>query len=143
MEVGDRTLSDSSGTKMKEHNESQKMIPLYAKKWITLVKLEPESIEYDVIFKELLPVLDWPNDNPDLCLDFIQEVLSQTNDERVLYRLAAGPIESVLAHHPYKSIVILEGLSEKLPKLRNIMDGVWQNNMPDDVWQRVQKLTEK
>lgn len=143
MAVGHRTRAASACATVSEQKGFEQMMPVYAKKWITLVNMDTDSPEYDLLFNELMPVMDWPSENPDLCWEFIQEVLNQTDDEKILYDLAAGPIESVLAHNPHKSIVILEDLSKKLPKLRNILDGVWQNLMPDDVWKRVQNLAKK
>ena len=53
--------------------------------------------------------------------------------------LAAGPLEDLLAHAGDDYIDEVEDLARKDPIFNNLLGGVWQNAMSDDVWQRLQK----
>lgn len=78
--------------------------------------------------------------SPEESFAFILEVLKQTDDEWVLANLAAGPLEDILAIYPHQAIEWVEKETSQNPALKKILNGVWQNLMPDDVWQRLQKL---
>jgi hypothetical protein len=111
-----------------------------AKYWIEYQSLPHDSVESKKLEWAMLEERDLLYKNPKECFNFILEVLRQTDDEWVLANLAAGPLESLLAHNPYDAIEWVAEESFRNPKLKKILCGVWQNLMPDDVWQRLQKL---
>ena len=53
--------------------------------------------------------------------------------------LAAGPLEDLLAQHGAEVIdrVVLE--ARRSPAFNLLLGGVWQNQMTDEVWSKVQK----
>ena len=51
--------------------------------------------------------------------------------------LAAGPIEHLLGKHGAEYIVLVEQLADDDPLFANILMGCYQNQMSDDVWQRL------
>jgi hypothetical protein len=54
--------------------------------------------------------------------------------------LAAGPLEDLLAHHGELWIDRVEAQAQADPKFNYLLGGVWQNQMTEDVWQRVQAV---
>lgn len=78
--------------------------------------------------------------SPAECWELILEVVSQTDDKWVLTNLAAGPLESLLSHHPNEAIDWIEREAWKSPTFRELLDDVWQNLMPDEIWERLQLL---
>jgi hypothetical protein len=52
--------------------------------------------------------------------------------------LAAGPIESLLAWHGPHFIGRLEAEAQRSPAFAQVLGGVWRQDMPDEIWQRVE-----
>ena len=77
--------------------------------------------------------------DPELLWDFIENITEFTLSEKVRSNLAAGPIESLLAHHGDKFIERVEKKANSHPPFKKLLGGVWQNLMSAEVWSRVQK----
>jgi len=110
------------------------------KSWIALQRLPQNSVaaeELTWVLMEVGGLVQW---QPTEGFNFILEVLKQTDDEWVLTNLAAGPLESLLAIHPKEGLTLIEREIPQNPKLKNILQDVWQNLMPEETWQRLQKL---
>jgi hypothetical protein len=73
----------------------------------------------------------------DLGLDFVLAVLSKKPENYVIEILAAGPLEDILATHGQAIISRVEDEARCSPEFRNLLGGVWQNRMSDDIWKRV------
>jgi hypothetical protein len=91
---------------------------------------------------------EWANDwshaltkeDVDLGLRFVLEVLARKQKDRKLMAvLAAGPLEDLLASHGHAIIGRVEEEARRSPPFRDLLGGVWQNAMPDEIWQRVLK----
>jgi len=91
---------------------------------------QPMSKEDEIFFFSSL-------ENPELCWELIQLVLDLTDSENVLYAMAAGPLEELLAQNGEEFIARIEVLAQKSPKLRKALDGVWQNAMSDELYKKV------
>ena len=78
--------------------------------------------------------------NPDMAIEFIDQVILRglTDEQRALF--AAGPLENLLAWHGPQVIDRVEAKARKDPAFRSLLGGVWQNAMPDDIWVRVQAV---
>jgi hypothetical protein len=63
----------------------------------------------------------------------------ETEAQRILSNLGAGPLEGVLAAHGADFIGVVEVAARRDPKMRWTLGCVWQNAMPDDIWVRVQR----
>lgn len=111
-----------------------------AKYWIELQNLPRDTHEADELMWAAFEVMNLSDHNPQKCFDFILEVLSQTDNEWVLTNLAAGPLEDLLSQHPNEGILLVEKEISRNTKLKHILQGVWQNMMPEETWQRLQKL---
>lgn len=76
--------------------------------------------------------------SPDEQWDLVLELIAAAPDnDEVLGRIAAGPIEGLLAKHGAAVIARIEALADRDMKFRRILTGVWQHEMPDDIWLRV------
>ena len=67
--------------------------------------------------------------------------LSESDDE--LSHVAAGPIEHLLGWHGEQYIALVENEVQSNPKFARALTGVWQYEMSDDVWSRLQTVQSK
>ena len=75
--------------------------------------------------------------DPELCWRLIQAVVAHDSDEHVIAALAAGPMEDLLRHHGSIFIERIEDKAAQNPLFRNLLRGVWRNEIAQDVWDRV------
>jgi hypothetical protein len=52
--------------------------------------------------------------------------------------LAAGPVEDLLALHGVSFIDRIEAEARRSPAFAHLLGGVWQRDMPMEIWQRVE-----
>jgi hypothetical protein len=69
--------------------------------------------------------------------EFIKVVYQMEMADEAWAVLAAGPVEDLLAKAGAQYIDEVEALSRKDKTFRNLLGGVWQNTMPEDIWDRV------
>lgn len=119
-------------------NESSKNDLVSA--WIQLQRLPQDSSEASSLMWAAEDFNLMSITSPDECWQIILMVIEQTDDDWVLTNLAAGPLENLLAMHSDQAIEWIEGEVKKNSRLRDILDGVWKNLIPDDVWSRLTKL---
>lgn len=79
---------------------------------------------------------------PSDALDVILEILSISDEDSLLFDLAAGPLESVLVKHGHEVIDRIIELLKSDPKFRDLLQRVWGNSIDKDVWQRIENLYE-
>ena len=106
--------------------------------WISLYYLANGSPERGRLFWAWERVNKLATDEPEEALAFVRAVLAHDRSDRVVENLAAGPLEDLLARHPYRMIEAVEAEARANPHFAHLLGGVWQNEMPDDVWRRVQ-----
>lgn len=111
--------------------------------WIAMARAEDGTPEDEENSWAGERVRDWCWENPDQAWKFILDVLAADQSDRVIGLLAAGPVEDLLANHPYKMIERVEIAAKEDPRFAYLLGGVWQNRMPDDVWQRVQAVWDR
>jgi hypothetical protein len=83
---------------------------------------------YDVVHDE--PEVAWP-----VILRILEREL--TDDQTAL--LAAGPLEDLLVLHGPQFIERIEGEAQRNPRFNHLLGGVWQNQMSQEIWERVQR----
>jgi hypothetical protein len=54
--------------------------------------------------------------------------------------LAAGPLEDLLCLHGVKFIDRIERLAVSDPRFAHVLGGVWQSQIPPEIWARVQQV---
>jgi hypothetical protein len=82
-------------------------------------------------------VLHLPFEDPHAAWEFIEQVLSLTNSTDILGKLAAQTLETIIAQDHSHAIDNLDTLIRKHPVVREMLQGVWQNDTPDEIWVKV------
>lgn len=73
----------------------------------------------------------------------IIEVLSLTPSDEVLSVLAAGPLEDLIAYCGPQFIDRIEIKARQDADFRKLLNGVWQNRTPPEIWARIEKAQNK
>jgi hypothetical protein len=108
--------------------------------WIALVRSEEDSEEHEKNFWSFATIWNLTLEAPIGCWGVILTIFKKDRSELILDDLAAGPIESLLAFNGRKVIGLLENAAVEFPEFRAMLSGVWRNAIPEDVWQRLQKV---
>lgn len=114
-----------------------------AKAWIEMWSYEVNDPERDKF--------DWVHDfeyeatheHPETGLKLILVILENDQSNHILEVLSAGPLEDLLAYHGEHIIEAVEAEAEKSKQFATLLGGVWQNAMPDHIWERVQKAWDR
>jgi len=95
-------------------------------------------------------VTDWTDDDerfsqvlhsdPDRALATILAMMQLTDDPKIHGAIAAGPLEDFLGLHGEPYLETFRALALEHPRLREVLDGVWQGAMPKRVWHRIEIL---
>ncbi|MET0589417.1 MAG: DUF6869 domain-containing protein [Novosphingobium sp.] len=104
----------------------------------------------DEVFARGWVIYDLVEDDPTLAWDVIKKVVrgyaeddlilgKNPDAQRVVGRLAAGPLEDLLGVQGPQFIDIVEAEARLDRRMAWTLGGVWQNSMPDDIWLRVQR----
>jgi hypothetical protein len=123
-----------------------------AKHWLEMT-LTPEAECSDELFDAGFSLNILVDDDPELAWDVILNIVGQLDEKRMASgedetrrlasNLAAGPLESLLAKHGETFIERLEHQAKKDSRFSWVLAGVWQNDMPDRVWNIVRRLAGK
>jgi hypothetical protein len=108
-----------------------------AEKWLAYVRA-PES-------QRANPVQEWSlvREKPELAWQLILEILRRDNSSGVLEDLSAGLLEDLLVYHGKAMIDRVEAEARSNPLFAKLLGGVWQNEMPDHIWRRVQAVWDR
>jgi hypothetical protein len=99
------------------------------------------------------PAADWTEDDsrfsqilhlePDLALATIFGMMQLSDDPKVHGAIAAGPLEDFLGVHGESYLEVFHSLAVQEPRLREVLDGVWQGAMPKRVWHKIEVLKKR
>jgi len=117
--------------------------PALVTAWITLQKSEPDSPEHEALFGAFTHVWEMCHDDPAQAWEFVHAVLAADQSNTIMENLSAGPLEDLLVQHPAEIIVKVEAEAQVNPAFRKLLGGVWKNDIPDDVWKRVQAVWDR
>lgn len=78
---------------------------------------------------------------PNTALDLILEIAARHPEEKVLGQLEAGPLERLLTTNGRSMIDRIETVSTKHPVLRELLNGVYRIDVPQDVWERIVRIS--
>lgn len=82
-------------------------------------------------------------DYPEQAWLAILAALEDPRMESSLGVLAAGPLEDLLSLHGEVFILRVEEMTRSNPKFAWLLGGVWQSQMTEDVWRRVQDVWDR
>ncbi len=91
-------------------------------------------------FDEFLWVVQ---DFPEHAWQAILAVVADPRAEPFLGNLAAGPMEDLLSYHGDTFIDRVEAEAKKDPKFSYMLGGVWQFQMSEKIWNRVQTVWDR
>lgn len=75
--------------------------------------------------------------------DIIEAIHDLDSDQKFTEEFAAGPVEDLLA---YQGVILIERIEQKARSDKSfafVLGGVWQNAMPDNIWERVEACRER
>jgi hypothetical protein len=84
-------------------------------------------------------MFDAVQDTPEVAWGAILKILEQELTWEQLALLAAGPLEDLLSDHGNQFIERVEREAERNPRFNYLLGGVWQAQMPQELWERVRK----
>jgi hypothetical protein len=109
-----------------------------AKAWVSLQYAERNSPEFDSLFWAHMRLDEILDNDAEHCWQIINEIREIDSSDFLLSNLAAGPLEDLLARSGGAFIERIEKLAQKDEKFRRLLAGLWKNNIPDEIWARVQ-----
>lgn len=72
--------------------------------------------------------------DPERVWEAVLRLSRQTLTQEQVALLAAGPLEDLLVHHGAKFISRVEDEAQNSPSFANLLGGVWQSSMPQEIW---------
>ncbi len=109
--------------------------------WILYNSARKNSIDRDKHYWAEERLNDLVMNEPQQALTIILELMESDLNEHAFSCLAAGPLEDLLADWGDEIIDQVEELARKNPKFNQLLRGVWQNAMSDEVWARIKKVS--
>jgi hypothetical protein len=84
-------------------------------------------------------MFDACTDEPEIAWEAILGISRRelTDEQRGL--LAAGALETLLAWHGATFIERVEHEAHRNPKFSRLLGGVWRQEMPEEIWKRIEK----
>lgn len=77
-----------------------------------------------------------PFADPEAVWQAILRIMQRDLNEEQIALLAAGPVEDLLALHGASFIDRIEAEAQRSPAFAHLLGGVWQRDMPAEIWQR-------
>jgi hypothetical protein len=117
-------------------DERQKL----AKAWIALQTTPRHAPEYRSLFWSFEQAYDLVREDPAEAWKLILAIWSLDQSAPTRQGLCAGPIEELLCFHGEYMIPHIEKRAIADPSFARLLGGLWQNNMSDAIWNRVQDV---
>jgi hypothetical protein len=111
--------------------------------WIDMTVHGKGTPEYEESFWAFMALQDLIEEYPNVALSVIREILRKNQTNKVFECLSAGPLEDLLGAHGPMIIEKVEEAARSDPVFRKLLGGVWQNQILEDIWQRVQAVWDR
>ncbi|KAG9602228.1 hypothetical protein KCV01_g7290, partial [Aureobasidium melanogenum] len=111
-----------------------------ANAWIAMHLSQKGSKERESNFWAYMALEDLRTSDVERYWKIINDIKDIDDSEPILANLAAGPIEDLLVNNADKFIERIEALARSDLKFRTILSMVWQNDITNEVWARVQSV---
>jgi hypothetical protein len=130
-----RERADSAGS-----NQRGKMIldpHVVARGWLDLrlLKLDKRERLLGRWADDLLREAIWHDGH--YALEIISAIHALDSKQEAVEEFAAGPVEDLLAYQGAAVIDAVEAMARRDPSFAFALGGVWQNAMPEQIWERV------
>ena len=122
----------------------------HAADWVAYAQYGPDNVPDDVgVLAQFMIGPDIPLNDPELAWATIRKVVDNfemadleaenaSTAQKVVGRLAAGPIEDLLSYHGPDFIDRVEAAARSDQRMRWALGGAWRYTMTDEIWARVQ-----
>jgi hypothetical protein len=107
--------------------------------WIALSRTVRDTPEWDALFWSEVELSKLAREDPDSAWHLIREILKRDQSAAVVGSLSSGVLEELLSEHGDEIIDLIEKEAETNPIFAHLLGGVWQGDMSDDIWLRVQR----
>ena len=116
---------------------------LVAEGWFDLqgAKLTKHERKLGLWAEEVLQAAIW--NDADYAFSIVSLIHELDSEQKYVETFAAGPVEDLLSWQGASVIDRIEGLARRDPKFAFVLGGVWQNNMTDEIWARVQAAQQR
>jgi hypothetical protein len=111
--------------------------------WIAMNNAEQGSKNYKEHFWAWEKLDELCRHNPEDAWLVIDALSKIDSSDKMLANIAAGPLEDVLVWHGDKLINKIEETAKDDSILRKLLGGVWKNEISDNVWNRLKKISGK
>jgi hypothetical protein len=111
-----------------------------ASMWIKLNYLSDKERERSSFFSAHNKMYDLTRNDPEMAWSIMKIMWKLDSSEKILANIAAGPLEDLLVYHGEKFIDRVEEAAQSDPVFKKMLGAVWQNAIPDDVWNRVKAV---
>ena len=108
--------------------------------WIALQRVRQDSAESAELMWAAEELTLFSITYPTKTWQVILDVISATDDEWILTNLGSGLVETLLATFPDEAFSLVEGEYSHNARLQRVIENIWKNLIPDDVWLRLKKL---
>ncbi|MBC5786384.1 hypothetical protein H8N03_25830 [Ramlibacter sp. USB13] len=100
----------------------------------------PDPVEKEQYDWACMEPVDDAREEPERAWQFILVALNTPICEPHLGVLAAGALEDLLCLHGPEFIERVEAEAVANPKFAHVLGGVWQSQMSEEIWERVQRV---
>jgi hypothetical protein len=115
----------------------------FAEGWIAFWNAQDGSKEREALSWVWDKEYDLMQKEPEQIWQLILEVLRLNSSDNIQEVLSAGPLEDLLAKYGELFIGKVETEAKSNPLFAQLLGGVWQNSMSDDIWLRVQAAQDR
>jgi hypothetical protein len=111
-----------------------------AKAWIALQTTPQHAPEYNSLFWSFERTYDLVREDPAEAWKLVLAIWSLDQSIPIRQSLSTGPIEELLCYHGEYILPKIERQAKADPSFARLLGGVWQNSIPDDIWNRLQDV---
>jgi hypothetical protein len=111
-----------------------------ASTWIKFTLSARYSESYEATFWAFKRLNELISDVPHDAWQVINAIRHFDQSDKIAANLEAGPLEDLLVKHGDEFIGIYEELGKNDEQFRMLLGGVWQNEMSDQIWQRLKAV---
>src|SRR5438445_13456924 len=83
-------------------------------------------------------MFDACTEEPELAWRAVLALVESNLNQEGTALLAAGPLETLLVWHSSELIDRVELEAHRNPKFKHLLGGVWRQDIPEDIWQRIE-----
>jgi uncharacterized protein DUF6869 len=107
--------------------------------WLELQRAERDTPPFEALFWAEIELSRLAREEPGRCWKLMLEILKRDQSSHVIESLSSGALEEFLAEHGEEFIDTVEKHAQRDSVFAHLLGGVWQGEMNDDIWARVQR----